>query len=795
MVLPVFHQLDPSQVQNLTGSYGEALSRHERDCDSEKVESWRHVLKEIANLKGWVSSVIKDETRLIKKIVSDIQKKLLHALSPSIDAEGLVGMQSRGTGKVESISLNLSVTTEINLSPAAFKGMYNLRLLKFYYPPFLKLPSKEQMMISEERPFENLKLMNLRSSSKLILIDSDLSKVPNLEVLNLGQCSSCSVGLPSSIKQCTKLTILELYDYKSLCTLSSSIGFLSHLVKLNLSFCRSLTCIPENIGELKSLVELNLNYCSKLASLPSSIGKLKCLVKLKLSGCSELASLPESIGELKSLVELYLFSCSKLPSLPDSIGKLKCLVELYLSSWSKLASLPYSIGELKCLAKVILSSFTELTSLPDCIGEFKSLVSLDISNCSRLVRIPNSIGQLKCLAELNLSGCSKLKSLPNSIYGLESLKWLNLEHCDMLNGFPLLNPRRSEIEEIASTTNKLGCLQFLNLGYCGVLEIPGSIGPWVSLKVLRLPCNDFERIPANIKQLPMLIKLDLHGCERLQHLPQLPSSLQVLIASDCISLTSVEGIFMQGEEDYEAASQGFDFCKCHQLDQNSLTKIIGDARLRILRMTTSLFNQVNSSSLDLDLKKKLMTILCMHLTFMLSSVQQYFGEPIRVRLCIPGFEVPEWFTYKNVGGPSVKIKLPAHWHRSNTTDHLFGFTLCAVVSFGPGQKYRDFDIKCECHLITRDGTQSDLSFHYYEEDEKRGRSSWKREHVFIWSIHSHGFFKEASFHFKPLGGITADAVVQSGVHPLFVQDCIDEPEQPHTEIDWKCLTNSALPSI
>ena len=59
MVLPVFHQLDPSQVQNLNGRYGEDLSRHERDCASEEVESWRHALKEIANLKGWDSSVIK----------------------------------------------------------------------------------------------------------------------------------------------------------------------------------------------------------------------------------------------------------------------------------------------------------------------------------------------------------------------------------------------------------------------------------------------------------------------------------------------------------------------------------------------------------------------------------------------------------------------------------------------------------------------------------------------------------------------------------------------------------------
>jgi len=60
------------------------------------------------------------------------------------------------------------------------------------------------------QPLENLKVMNLRSSSKLSLSDSDLSKFPNLEVLNLGQCSGLA-GLPSSIKNSTRLTELILY--------------------------------------------------------------------------------------------------------------------------------------------------------------------------------------------------------------------------------------------------------------------------------------------------------------------------------------------------------------------------------------------------------------------------------------------------------------------------------------------------------------------------------------------------------------------------------------------------------
>ncbi|KAJ6928766.1 disease resistance-like protein DSC1 [Populus alba x Populus x berolinensis] len=760
MVLPVFHQLDPCQVQKLTGSYGDALCKHEKDCGSKEVESWRNALKEIANLKGWNSNVIKDEAALIEEIVSDIQNKLLRAPSPPIDSllslgstgvlnVGIWGMggigkstmaeavyhrncskfeghcffqnvreesqkhgidhvrqeilgevlekkdmtirtkvlppaikrmlqrkkvlivlddvndpqvlkyllgedgkkivlqehvdprersrlwkaddvnrvlTTQGTRKVESIFLNLlAITKEMILSPTAFEGMSNLRLLKFYNPPFFGYPSKEQIMkrrrvrihlpqglhfLSNElrilhwynyplkslpanfcpeklvefhmhcsqfeqlwkdwnefQPLENLKVMNLRSSSKLSLSDSDLTKFPNLEVLNLGQ---------------------------------------------------SLASLPDSIGELKSLEDLYLYSCSKLVSLPNSFRELKSLAKLNLIRCSELASLPDNIGELKSL------NC--------------------LSNFSKLTSLPYSIGKLKCLVKLNLSYFSKLASLPDCFGELKSLVLLHISFCPKLESRPNSIGQLKCLAELNLSGCSELADLPNSIYYLESLKWLKLERCYMLKKSPVLNPRCSEVEEIAFG----GCLQYLNLGASGVSEIPGSIGSLVSLRDLRLSCNDFERIPANIKQLPMLIKLDLHGCERLQHLPELPSSLQ-----------------------------------------NACTPIMEDAHLRIRRMASSLFNR------------------------------EYFGKPIRVRLCIPGVEVPEWFCYKNTG-PSLNI--PAHWHRTANTDQFLGFTFCAVVSFRHSKKKRPVNIRCECHLITQGGNQSDLNFYCYEGVDLKERS-------------------------------------------------------------------------
>lgn len=51
MVLPVFYDVDPSDVLALDGCYAEALAHHERCC--KKVEAWKAALFEAANLSGY----------------------------------------------------------------------------------------------------------------------------------------------------------------------------------------------------------------------------------------------------------------------------------------------------------------------------------------------------------------------------------------------------------------------------------------------------------------------------------------------------------------------------------------------------------------------------------------------------------------------------------------------------------------------------------------------------------------------------------------------------------------------
>ncbi|GAU51534.1 hypothetical protein TSUD_413980 [Trifolium subterraneum] len=53
VVLPVFYDVDPSDVRIGRGSYGEALARHEDRSDVVRVHRWRDSLRQAASLAGF----------------------------------------------------------------------------------------------------------------------------------------------------------------------------------------------------------------------------------------------------------------------------------------------------------------------------------------------------------------------------------------------------------------------------------------------------------------------------------------------------------------------------------------------------------------------------------------------------------------------------------------------------------------------------------------------------------------------------------------------------------------------
>ena len=54
VLLPIFYKVDPSEVRNQNGKFGEALAKHEENyLDIKKVQRWRNALKEAANISGF----------------------------------------------------------------------------------------------------------------------------------------------------------------------------------------------------------------------------------------------------------------------------------------------------------------------------------------------------------------------------------------------------------------------------------------------------------------------------------------------------------------------------------------------------------------------------------------------------------------------------------------------------------------------------------------------------------------------------------------------------------------------
>nr|XP_043637850.1 disease resistance protein Roq1-like [Erigeron canadensis] len=114
MVMPIFYDVDPSQVRKQQGDFGKAFAKQETK-NINKVESWRKALLDASSIAGWEHKNIANghESKVIKNIVGEIQNRLL-ALASDVNEE-LVGMTERlqdlmsqleiGTGGVRMVGI------------------------------------------------------------------------------------------------------------------------------------------------------------------------------------------------------------------------------------------------------------------------------------------------------------------------------------------------------------------------------------------------------------------------------------------------------------------------------------------------------------------------------------------------------------------------------------------------------------------------------------------------------------------------------------------------------------------
>nr|XP_043637859.1 disease resistance protein RUN1-like [Erigeron canadensis] len=250
--------------------------------------------------------------------------------------------------------------------------------------------------------------------------------------------------------------------------------------------------------------------------------------------------------------ELRYFSWRYYPEspFPDSfqptnlvILKLDCSLQSKL--WNGYKRLPY----LKVLR---LRNMKSLVNTPDFSG-LPCLQKLALDSCKKLKEIHQSLGNHRSLEDIRVVRCEKLRTFP-TILQMEKLNTLMLKYCNILE-FPKIQGKMHSLEMLYFSGNKialesmihqsirklhLSSLRKLHLGGWGLKDgkTPYAIGELSNLEELDLRRNDFSTLGFSLLNLTRLKILILSECNWLEELPELPSSIAIIEADNCTSLTT-----------------------------------------------------------------------------------------------------------------------------------------------------------------------------------------------------------------------------------------------------------------
>ncbi|XP_031264404.1 TMV resistance protein N-like [Pistacia vera] len=101
IVIPVFYLVDPSDVRNQTGTFGDGFAKLNKRFAQSLTKKWRNALTEAANLSGWPLDATESEYDRIQEIVNHVRRTLI-PMYPSNYDKNLVGVQS-SIKKIETL--------------------------------------------------------------------------------------------------------------------------------------------------------------------------------------------------------------------------------------------------------------------------------------------------------------------------------------------------------------------------------------------------------------------------------------------------------------------------------------------------------------------------------------------------------------------------------------------------------------------------------------------------------------------------------------------------------------------
>ncbi|XP_059281839.1 disease resistance protein Roq1-like [Lycium ferocissimum] len=582
-VMPIFYDVDPSEVSKQSGSFAKSFAKHEENLkdDVEKVQCWRDAFREAGKIAGYDLPNAYDgyESNCIQHIVEDILSKLCQ-VTPAIEND-LVGMESR-VREVSSLLRmekpdvrfigiwgmgGIGKTTIANAVFGKYSGQFEgvcfldnvaevqrTRGLQYLQGVLISKILKVRLTIASV--YEGMKIIKerLRSMKVLIILD-DVNQKDQLEMLVGGRVwfgTGSRILITTTDKQLLhNHGVDEVYSVNLMTPNEAIELFCLHAFKQRIpekDFEELLNQVVQNSGLLplalkvlgSSLYGLDKNdwRCTvdRLKDIPDHV-----LAKLKIS-FERLSSSDQRLfldigcfyrGKLRSYVEEMLESC-------DIGSTIRVLIEKSLLSIS-----PYDTIEMHDLIQemawhIARQGDTTMSRiwLPEDIEDLFT-GNLDAEAVEGLwiprnytpkqdisyYNISEAFGRMKRLRVLvvratNFCSVDPIPHLPSSI------RWLDWEGCP-LNSLPQsFEPSKLlRLEILESTT----------------LRKLWSISKGLDkLKTLYLSyCEHLEEVPS-FEMMPNLEKVKLEGCKSLREVSPSFGVLMKLTSMELIDCPNLE---------------------------------------------------------------------------------------------------------------------------------------------------------------------------------------------------------------------------------------------------------------
>ncbi|XP_024043494.1 TMV resistance protein N isoform X3 [Citrus clementina] len=478
--------------------------------------------------------------------------------------------------------------------------------------------------------------------------------------------------------------------------------------------------------EAFKLKSINLGHSRHFIKMPGPLETPN--VETYLLDYTNLACVPSSIQNFKYLSRLDFMGCKSLRSFPSNLH-FDCPVTINFSCCVNLKEFPQISGKVTSLNL----GYTAIEEVPSSIECLTDLEVLDLGDCKRLKRISTRFCKLRSLGDLFLFGCLNLGRFPEILEKMEHLNRIYLVW--------------TAITELPSPFENLPGLVLLSVSGCSMLDkLPDNIG--------NLSGNNFESLPASIKQLSWLRYLYLTDCNMLQSLPELPLCLKYLELRDCKILQSLPELplgletlrlwrcnMLQSLPALPLGLETLDLEDCNMLRSlpelplclQSL-KAMNCNRLQSLPEIPSCVQELDASVLEKlskpspDLRQwhpEYVTPQPIYFGFtnclkldgkannkiLADSLRMAIAASLRLgyenayneklsklrgsQIVLPGSEIPDWFSNQS-SGSSIRIQLPPHSFCRN----LIGFAFCAVLDFKQlySDRSRFFSVGCRSDL-------------------------------------------------------------------------------------------------